>query len=365
MYIFLALQRRKRCAVSKVHIKTVTRDEMSENNTKAKFKNKPSETKIENRLFLSIGDRLFTMILVGALAIGVCLLVYPSFADYWNSIHQTRTVMNYAEAVANMDAEEYERILGEARAYNAQLAERGINWVMTDEERVAYENQLNVGGQGVIGYIRIQKIDVMLPVYHGTAEEILQTSIGHLEQSSFPISGESVHSMLSGHRGLPSAKLFSDLDKMKEGDTFTVTVLNETTTYEVDHVWIVEPADLSHLDIESGKDFCTLITCTPYGINTHRLLVRAHRIENANGSAMVVADAIQIQPVFIAPFLAIPLLLLLLGYMLVSTAVKNRKSRDLKAAYLEEHGLTETIEEIDDQDDIIDAVKRFFEKRNR
>ena len=216
-----------------------------------------------------------------------------------------------------------------------------------------------------MGYVKIQKIDVLLPIYHGTEESILQTSIGHLEQTSLPTGGENTHCMLSGHRGLPSAKLFSDLDKLREGDTFTLTVLNETLTYEVDHIWIVEPNDLSHLQIEEGEDLCTLITCTPYGINTHRLLVRAHRIENANGSAMVVADAIQIQPVFIAPFLAIPLLLLLLGYMLVSTAVKNRKSRDLKAAYLEEHGLTETIEEIEDQGDIIDAVQRLFEKRNR
>ncbi len=335
---------------------------MRTNNTKARIKNKPSDTKNENQLFLSIGDRLFTMILVGALAIGVCLLAYPSFADYWNSMHQTRTVMSYAETVANMDAEEYERILNEARAYNAQLAEKGIRWSMTEEEREAYKSQLDVGGNGVMGYIKIQKIDIMLPVYHGTEDDILQTSIGHLEQSSFPISGESVHSMMSGHRGLPSAKLFSDLDKLREGDTFTVTILNETTTYEVDHIWIVEPADLSHLAIENGKEYCTLITCTPYGINTHRLLVRAHRIGNANGSAMVIADAIQIQPVFIAPFLAMPLLLILLIYMLVSTAIKNRKSADLKAVYLEEHGLTETIEEIEDQDDIIDAVQRFLKR---
>ena len=332
---------------------------------KVKPKNKPSDTEYEKRLFLSIGDRMFTLILVGALVIGVCLLAYPSFADYWNSIHQARTVMSYAETVANMGAEEYQRILDDARAYNARLAERGISWNMTEEERADYESRLDVGGNGVMGYIKIQKIDITLPVYHGTEEGILQTSIGHLEQTSFPISGESVHSMLSGHRGLPSAKLFSDLDKLREGDTFTVTILNETTTYEVDHIWIVEPSDLSHLAIENGKEYCTLITCTPYGINTHRLLVRAHRIGNANGNAMVIADEIQIRPVFIAPFIAVPLLLLLLIYLMVSTAIKNKKSTDLKAAYLEEHGLTEPAEEIEDQDDIIDALQRFFEKRNR
>ena len=338
---------------------------MSADNIKINLRNRPTKKRTENQLFLSISDRLFTIILVAALVIGVCLIAYPSFADYWNSVHQARTVMTYAESVANMDAEEYEKILDEARVYNAQLAERGINWAMTDEERAAYQSHLNIGGNGVMGYIRIQKIDVTLPVYHGTDESILQTSIGHLEQSSLPVSGESVHSMLSGHRGLPSARLFSDLDKLKEGDTFQVTILNETTTYEVDHVWIVTPEDLSHLTIENGKDYCTLITCTPYGINTHRLLVRGHRIENPDGEAMVVADAIQIRPVFIAPFLSVPLLAVLLCYVLISTAVKNRKRTDLKELYFREHGLTETVDEIEDQDDIIDAVRRYFGRRNK
>ena len=333
--------------------------------SEAKYRNKVQNTKTENRLFLSISDRLFTIILIAALIIGLGLLAYPSFSDYWNSFHQSRAVMSYAENVANMDAEEYERILNEARDYNAQLAEKGISWIMTDGERAAYKGRLNITGNGVMGYIKIQKIDVTLPVYHGTADTVLQTSIGHLEQSSLPVSGESVHSMLSGHRGLPSARLFTDLDKLKEGDTFTVTVLNETTTYEVDHVWIVTPEDLSHLTIDKGKDYCTLITCTPYGINTHRLLVRAHRIENPDGEAMVVADAIQIRPVFIAPFLSVPLLAVLLCYVLISTAVKNRKRTDLKELYFREHGLTETADEIEDQDDVIDAVRRFFETRNK
>ena len=337
---------------------------MRADNIRAKLLNQSPNTRAKNQLFLSISDQLFTIILVAALIIGLGLIAYPSFSDYWNSFHQSRTVMSYAENVANMDAEEYERILNEARDYNAQLAEKGIDWTMTDEKRAAYESKLNITGNGVMGYIKIQKIDVTLPVYHGTEESVLQTSIGHLEQSSLPVSGESVHSMLSGHRGLPSARLFTDLDKLREGDTFTMTVLNETTTYEVDHIWIVEPEDLSHLTIDNGKDYCTLITCTPYGINTHRLLVRAHRIENADGDAMVVADAIQIRPVFIAPFLSVPLLAVLLCYVLISTAIKNRKRTDLKELYFKEHGLTEEIDEIEDQDDIIDALQRFFDKRN-
>lgn len=326
----------------------------------------PEETiKTDGVLKKWIKDNLFTVILVAVLIVGVCLLIYPSFADYWNSFHQSRAVMSYAETVANMDEEEYEKILNEARDYNAKLAQNGINWTMTDEEKEDYRQELDISGTGVMGYIRIRKIDVLLPVYHGTEESILQTSIGHLEQTSLPVGGENTHCMLSGHRGLPSARLFTDLDKLREGDTFSLTVLNETLTYEVDHIWIVEPDDLSHLQIEEGKDLCTLITCTPYGVNTHRLLIRGHRVDNLDGDAMVTADAIQIRPVFIAPFLAIPLLLILLVYMLVSTAIKNRESMDLKAAYLEEHGITETIEEIEGQDDIIDAVQRFFEKINR
>ena len=340
---------------------------MKAGKAKSQYPGIPHEKSAKTDVILKkwIKENLFTIILVAALVVGLCLLLYPSFADYWNSFHQSRAVMNYAETVANMNEEEYEKVLNDAKAYNARLAQSGIKWVMSDEEKEAYRKELDVSGTGVMGYIRIQKIDVLLPVYHGTEESVLQTSIGHLEQTSLPTGGENTHCMLSGHRGLPSAKLFSDLDKLREGDTFTLTVLNETLTYEVDHIWIVEPSDLSHLQIEEGEDLCTLITCTPYGINTHRLLVRGHRIENANGSAMVTADAIQIRPVFIAPFLAIPLLLTLLVYMLVSTAIKNRENMDLKAAYLEEHGITETIEEIEGQDDIIDAVQRIFEKRNR
>ena len=237
-----------------------------------------------------VKERAITLILFGVLFLGIGLMAYPTFADYWNSFHQTRAVASYAEKVADMNAEDYEKILDSAREYNQRLARRGIQWVLSDEQREEYIKQLDISGTGVMGYIKIPKIDVMLPVYHGTDEGVLQISIGHLEQSSLPVGGETSHCMMSGHRGLPSARLFTDLDKLKEGDTFTMTILNETLTYEVDHIWIVEPSDLSHLVLEDGKDYCTLITCTPYGINSHRLLVRAHRIENINGDAMVVAE---------------------------------------------------------------------------
>ena len=341
-------------------------------NIKAQHKKTPtgpdSETaqaeKSQNRFVRWFMDRLFTIILVAALIVGLVLLAYPSFADYWNSFHQSRAVMSYAESVANMNEEEYAKILDEARIYNKGLAEQGISWTPSDEQKEAYRSELDVDDSGIMGYIKIQKINVMLPIYHSTEESVLQTSIGHLEESSLPVGGESSHCMLSGHRGLPSARLFTDLDKMVEGDTFTLTILNETLTYEVDHIWIVEPTDLSHLTIEDGKDYCTLITCTPYGINTHRLLVRGHRIDNLDGSAMVVADAIQIQPIYIAPFLAVPLLVILLLYVLISTSAKNRKKKDLKEKYMNENGLAEAELEIEDQEDIIDAVKEFVGKRN-
>ena len=310
-----------------------------------------------------ITDRLFTIILVGIMMAGIGLLAYPSLADYWNSFHQSRAVMTYAEHVADMQTDEYERFLNSAREYNSALAETGIKWGLTDEEKAAYNEELNIDGSGIMGYIKIQKIQVTLPLYHGTDEGVLQTSIGHLEGSSLPVGGEGTHCLLSGHRGLPSARLFTDLDQLREGDTFTMTVLNETLTYEVDHIWIVEPEDLSHLQIEEGKDLCTLITCTPYGINTHRLLVRGHRIENADGGAMVTADAIQIRPIFIAPFLAIPILILLLIWVLVTTSVNRGGNKDRKREYLRSHNLREAELEIRDKDLVLEAVLALMEKR--
>ena len=344
---------------------------MEQYNTPVKRINKKTGLKssstggVKERLAGWIKERAVTLILFGVLFLGIGLIAYPTFADYWNSFHQTRAVASYAEKVADMNAEDYEKILDSAREYNQRLARRGIQWVLSDEQREEYIKQLDISGTGVMGYIKIPKIDVMLPVYHGTDEGVLQISIGHLEQSSLPVGGETSHCMMSGHRGLPSARLFTDLDKLKEGDTFTMTILNETLTYEVDHIWIVEPSDLSHLVLEDGKDYCTLITCTPYGINSHRLLVRAHRIENINGDAMVVADAIQIRPVYIAPFLAIPILILLLIYVLISTGMKRRNTRNLKDDYLKENGLTEAEIEIEDKELIMDAARRFMNRRTK
>ncbi|RSJ09378.1 Sortase family protein [Streptococcus intermedius] len=254
--------------------------------------------------------------------IGVGLLVYPSFSDYWNTFHQSRVIMKYADRVSNMNKDEYARLIKEANQYNQELQKTGIKWNMTDAEKASYNRYLDFESSGVMGYITIPKINVELPIYHGTSDSILQTSIGHIEGSSLPVGGLGSHTILSGHRGLPSARLFTNLDQLAAGDTFTLTVLNETYTYEVDQIRIVEPTDLSSLQLEPGKDYCTLVTCTPYGVNTHRLLVRGHRVENVNGNAELVADAIQIRPIYITPFVII---LLLFGLFLWSKLRRNRR----------------------------------------
>ena len=308
-------------------------------------------------------DRFFTMILVAIMFAGILIMLYPSLSDYWNLFHQSRAMIRYADNVAGMNEEAYRKLLHEAELYNRKISDSGIIWKMTENERDDYNSRLNFDGTGIMGYITIQKIDCRLPIYHSTENNVLQTSIGHLEGSSLPVGGESTHCLLSGHRGLPSARLFTDLDKLREGDTFTLTVLNETLTYEVDHIWIVEPEDFSYLQIEKGKDLCTLITCTPYGINTHRLLVRGHRTVNADGDAMVIADAIQIRPIFIAPFLAVPILILLLIYVLISTAAGRRSRKDGKTKYLKEKGLDEPVLEPENGDEFTKAIRAIAESR--
>ena len=267
-----------------------------------------------------------TVILILVFLVGLSLLLYPSVSDYWNSFHQSRAIATYAEQVANIDNDIYARLWEDARAYNQTLVGKENRFQITDEERETYESLLNVGGNGIIGYIEIAKIGCSLPIYHGTDEGVLQIAVGHIEGTSLPTGGESTHCVVSGHRGLPSAKLFTDLDKLIPGDTFVLRVLDETLTYEVDQILIVEPQELAALEIEEGRDYCTLVTCTPYGINTHRLLVRGHRVANAEEAVQVrvTADAIQIEPVLVAPLVAVPMLLILLAALLVSTRKKRR-----------------------------------------
>ena len=266
---------------------------------------------------------LVTIILLGVMALGIGLIAYPSVADWWNSFHQTRAVAAYASVIADMSHEEYDKILNEAAEYNKQIAETGIRWQMSDEEIQEYNSILDITGTGIMAYIDIPKIHVQLPIYHGTDDTILQIAVGHITGSSLPVGGETSHCIVSGHRGLPSAKLFSDLDELVVGDLWTVNVLDQTLTYEVDQIRVVLPTDLKYLEMEDGKDYCTLVTCTPYGVNTHRLLVRGHRVPNVQGNARVTADALQIEPAYVAPFIGIPIILILIVMMIIATRKKK------------------------------------------
>ncbi len=236
---------------------------------------------------------LSTIIFVIVLFVGLSLLLYPTISDYWNSYHQSKAIASYVDSVENMDEEKLEEMRIAAQEYNRKLLSNNNRFEMTDEEYSEYEKLLDVNGTGIMGYVEVPRIDVKIPIYHGTDNEVLQIGVGHIEGTSLPIGGDSTHSAISGHRGLTSSKLFTDIDQLSEGDVFMLYVLGETLTYEVDQIRIVLPDELNDLKIESGEDYCTLITCTPYGVNTHRLLVRGHRIENEKVGGVVVEDARQ------------------------------------------------------------------------
>lgn len=264
-------------------------------------------------------NRLSTVLLVVLLLAGLSLLLYPSVSDYWNSLHQSRAIADYVEYVAQMDDADYDAFWDAARRYNDALAKHSGSLSSGAFDAEGYDELLNVSGLGIMGYIEIPDINCSLPIYHGTDDTVLQIAVGHLTWSSLPVGGESSHCVISGHRGLPSAKLFTDLDKLQNGDIFILRVLDEVLTYEVDQVLIVEPQETGSLQIAQDMDLCTLVTCTPYGINTHRLLVRGHRIENIeeSRSIRVTADALQIEPLLVAPVVAAPILVLLLILLLL------------------------------------------------
>ena len=256
-----------------------------------------------------------TLIALAIVLAGAGLIAYPTFADWWNNYHQYRAISEYVQAVEDTSQEDIDRMLDEAHAYNQRLVTKSNRFSPSKEDEKEYNSVLNLTGTGVIGYIQIHSIGVNLPIYHGVGEDILQMAIGHIEGSSFPVGGPTTHAVVSGHRGLPSAKLFTDLDKLVEGDTFTITVLTQTITYEVDQIRIVEPQDMSDLNFIQDGDYVTLVTCTPYGVNTHRLLVRAHRIENLTGTVAIPAEGVQIPSYIAVPAVAIPMLFI---YLLVT-----------------------------------------------
>lgn len=267
-----------------------------------------------------------TILLILILLIGLSLMLYPSFADWWNSFHSSRAIASYVEQVANIDDAQYEELWDAAWDYNQSLLHRPNDFLLSDEQQEIYKSLLDFGGNGIMGYIEIPMIDVMLPIYHGTKESVLQIAVGHLDWTSLPVGGAGSHCVVSGHRGLPSARLFTDLDKLKVGDVFMLHVLNEILTYEIDQILIVEPQDTDPLLIEPGKDLCTMITCTPYGINSHRMLVRGHRIESQEEAKVIriTADAVRIEPLMVAPFVAVPILLVFLIILLLPKQKKGK-----------------------------------------
>ena len=263
------------------------------------------------------------------LFIGVCVLLYPSVSQYWNSKTQTRAVENYREILDSLQPEKYDAFFEEAENYNNELSQ--LSFPLNDYYKLKnYNNILNISGTGIMGYISIPKFGVELPLYHGISAEVLNIACGHLEGTSLPIGGENTHSVLSAHRGLPHAKLFTELDKMEVGDTFTITVLNRTITYQVDQIKVVLPNETSDVQIVEGEDLCTLLTCTPYGINSHRLLVRGTRIENAAPVLHVTSNAYRIDSLVATPVVAAPILLILLVVLMIKYRDKGSKPLILK-----------------------------------
>ncbi len=267
-----------------------------------------------------------TIALIIVFFVGVSVLLYPTVSDYWNSLHQSQAIATYADSVENMDEQDYEKLWDAAVSYNQKLFQSGHGLGLKDEEKEEYNKLLDVSGTGIMSYIEIPKIKCSLPVYHGTDEGVLQIAVGHIEGSSLPVGGLNTHCVLSGHRGLPSAKLFSNLDKLEEGDIFMIRTLDQTLTYEVDQIRIVLPDEVEDLKIEEGKELCTLVTCTPYGINTHRLLVRGHRVANQEEAeaVRVTADAMLVDNRIVAMCIAVPVLVLLLIYVVFGGRCRKR-----------------------------------------
>ena len=268
------------------------------------------------------------IILILIFLVGLSVMLYPTVSDYVNQKNQSRAVASYSEEVENLSDVDYQAYFDAADDYNRRLAETPDAFYRP-EEVSGYTDTLDVSGTGIMGYITISKIGVELPIYHGTSDGVLQVAAGHLEGSSLPVGGAGTHAVISAHRGLPSAKLFTNLDELEVGDTFTITVLDRVLTYEVDQISIVLPTETDLLQPVEGKNYVTLMTCTPNGINTHRHLVRGKRIENAENQKhiRVTADALRIEPIIVAPALAVPMLLVMLVVMLAVPHLRKRKNQ--------------------------------------
>lgn len=275
---------------------------------------------------------LSTVLLVLVFLIGLSLVLYPSVSNWWNESHASKVISDYSELVAELDDDTYQQMWAQALAYNESRTGSANPYLLTQEQKQAYQQVLNLDGNGVMGYIEIPSLSVSLPVYHTVNEDILQTAVGHLDWSDLPVGGEGTHCVLSGHRGLPSAKLFTDLDDLRVGDTFMLRVLDGLLTYEVDKILIVEPHQVDDLRQVPGQDLCTLVTCTPYGVNTHRLLVRGHRVENTPEAAVVrvTANAVPLDPLIVAVIVAVPMMSIAVALLIYGSRKKQKKERRRK-----------------------------------
>ena len=262
--------------------------------------------------------------------IGLSLLLYPGVSNYWNEQHQSKAVSDYVSTVAKLDEADYSAYWQAAADFNRRIAAGEIGYELTEEQEAAYNAALNVGDTGVIGYVDIPAAKITLPIYHGTEESVLQVAVGHLPWTSLPVGGAGTHCVISGHRGLPSARLFTDIDKLVVGDRFSLNILNETLTYEVDRILIVLPEEVDGLRAEQGQDYCTLLTCTPYGVNTHRLLVRGHRVENDPTllRVHVVSEAGQVSEILIAAVIFIAVIIFILIFY--GAYLRLKRSRNNK-----------------------------------
>ena len=283
--------------------------------------------------------RLTAILLTLGFLVGVCILLYPAFSDYWNSKTQSHAITNYESVLENLKPEDYTAIFEQAHTYNRALYE--TDFPLLNYNKVpGYYDALRLVENEMIGYIKIDRIGVELPIYHGTSKEVLNKGVGHLEGSSLPVGGENTHCVMSAHRGLPSAKLFTDLDRLEKGDTFQIIVLDQVLTYQVDQIKVIEPTNVSDLQIIEGGDYCTLFTCTPYGINTHRLLVRGVRIETIKEKPIIYVsnEAFQLEPLLVTPAVAAPMLLALLIHLMVKykEPPPNAKPKEKELWELEE-----------------------------
>lgn len=270
-----------------------------------------------------------TIILIAFIVLGLSLILYPAVSDYVNSFSQSNAILSYSKAVSIISKPQYDRFLKQAKDYNEKMKLSEMSVYLSDEQILEYDQMLDIDGSGVMGYVDIPLINVSLPIYHGTSDGVLQKGVGHLEWTSLPIGGNNTHSVISGHRGLPSSKLFTDIDKLEIGDIFYLNILEDRLCYEVDQIRIVLPSDTSDLTVIDGEDLCTLMTCTPYGINTHRLLVRGHRIEDPgeSGSMKISSNAVQINKYIVAFFIALPEVLILVFIL----AIKDFGKRNILA----------------------------------